>query len=250
MACVFISMGWIYPDGARENVVLRGVDGVGPGGFLFRAVVMEDVYPGVDLLVRALGGGAYSFQWFVSPGARPQVIGMGVWGAGVLLSGSVLELGSMTPERVRAFQGSREVPVEYRVEDGVVRFAVGPYDRDGVLIIDPVLVVGSPQEEWARAVAYRGGISMWWAHSILPQGRLQYISSGRQRCGCSEDRCHGAPARTYLGGSGADMGTDISVSNDGVYITGWTESTDMYTTGGTRSYSGGRDIHYKMCKGR
>ncbi len=241
----------LYPDGARERTVIRGVDGVDPGGFLFKAVVMEDVYPGVDLLVRALGGGAYSLQWFVSPGARPQDIGMRVRGAGVLLRGSVLELGSMTLGRVRAFQGSREVPVEYRVEDGVIRFAVGPYDRDEALIIDPVLVVGSTQEEWARALAYRGGyvyvVGTFYTSTgvdslSFPGGFNTSILGDSDVVVLKIDATTlQLVAGTYFGGSGADMGTDISVSNDGVYITGWTESTDMYTTGGTRSYSGGID---------
>jgi len=110
---------------------------------------MDEVYPGIDLVVRGNGHGV-EYDFLVAPGAEASQIRLGFDGAEAVSldpSGDLrLQLpgGDLIHRRPRLFQqdGSVRRPVEGRfvVEGAQVSFHVGPYDATRPLVIDPELV--------------------------------------------------------------------------------------------------------------
>lgn len=118
----------------------------------FGKVRYSNVYPGVDLDYYASSRDELEFDFRLAPGADAGVIRMAYEGAdhleidgrGDLLlhhggGGGVVR--QLRPVIYQEWDGTRH-PVEgsYVLErDDVVRFDIGPYDRERVLVIDPVL---------------------------------------------------------------------------------------------------------------
>lgn len=115
----------------------------------FAEVAYRGVYPGIDLVYHG-DQGQLEHDFVVAPGADPDAIAMRFGGhrslrvnkAGDLVldtaAGEVLQ----SPPRVyqRAGAAKRLVSSRYEVkDDATVGFALGRYDRDRELVIDPVL---------------------------------------------------------------------------------------------------------------
>jgi len=117
---------------------------------VYEAVIYRDLYPGIDLNFHGIGDRLKS-EFVVKPGADPTLIRMAYSGTNELLleSGRLVvrtELGELVEEAPIAYQLIKGqhvyVEVHYKLfPDGRIGFAVGEYNPNYPLIIDPVLVL-------------------------------------------------------------------------------------------------------------
>jgi len=123
-----------------------GPDGI-TGVRSFSTIVYENVYPNIDLVLKARGKGMKA-EFIVRPGGDPTMIRLRYTGAERIEATSdggyrvVTALGTMTEDApysfVRTADGSeQEVAARFRVEGDAVTFDVPAYDRSQTLVIDP-----------------------------------------------------------------------------------------------------------------
>jgi len=117
---------------------------------MYSSITYDDIYPGIDL--RYTGGdGLLEREFIVSPGAVPDTIIMQYSGmknialddfsGSLIISTSTGDLIETAPVCYQVIKGGRiDVPCKYVVDDaGKVSFAVGAYEKNSPLIIDPVV---------------------------------------------------------------------------------------------------------------
>ena len=213
-------------------------------------IIYRDLWPGIDLVY----SGALDrikYDLVVHPGADPSKIRLAYRGVAKieLQAGGRLvartPVGGIEDEAPIAYQEidreRRPVAVSYDLEDETFGFAVGAYDRDRTMVIDPsplvysgfigglgsdsaaaialgsdgsVYVVGtttSPEATFPIAAgpdtSFNGGPGDVFIAKVRPDG------SGLVFCG-------------YLGGSGSDQAAGVAVDSEGcAYISGTTDST-------------------------
>ena len=147
--------------GANRNVNLRGegvLPGVtnfftaaaGPDGITgvrsFSTIVYENVYPNIDLVLKARGKGMKA-EFIVRPGGDPSQIRLRVSNAdGLELTSEGgyrirTALGVITEDApysfLRTASGEQEVAVRFRLDGDVIAFDVPSYDHSQTLVIDP-----------------------------------------------------------------------------------------------------------------
>lgn len=241
--------------GARENAqvqaeeqllgkvhYLRGRDS---GAWLkdiptFARVRYREVYPGVDVLYYG-SQGRLEYDFVVAPGADPGRIRMryeGASGLRVDAAGDlVLETGSGTlrhhrPVIYQELGGARRpVSGRYVAKAGVVRFALGRYDRRLPLVIDPVLTwstyFGSLNDDEGNSVAVDSAGNVYMAGSTVSSyGDLDAFVTKLNPAGTS------VAFTANVGGSADDEGFGLGVDAAGnVYLAGDTDSDDFPVVG-------------------
>jgi hypothetical protein len=213
----------------------------------------ERLYPGIDLVAYGTGR-ELEYDFVVAPGADPHAIAFALDGAesvrleqtgDLLLKVSGGEVTYHAPVLYQTVAGARHrVEGHYKIASGNrISFAIGKYDRTRPLVIDPVLSYST----------YLGGsgfdVPLWSA--LDRQGNL-YISGFTNSAdypvtaGSVEPHFGGGNLdafvmklnpdgsgvvySTYLGGSGNDIATGMSVARDGrAYVVGYTNSVDFPT---------------------
>lgn len=266
--------GFITPARPKSTAVnyIRGSD---PGGWhlgvpVYGEVRYGQVYPGVDVLYHGARGGL-EYDVIVAPGADPDVVTVVADGADSLRlapDGDLLlgvgqgELRQQKPTIYQDVDGRRRyVPGAYELGDGNrFRFAVGPYDRDRALVIDPVLsystYLGSNGDEAGTAIVVDSGGNSYvtgaTSSTTFPTaGPAQAGPGGSGDAFVAKLNASGSALAyaTYLGGSAGDGGFDIAVDTAGnAYVAGFTDSPNFPTTpgvvGGAGSNSNGRHMGF------
>ena len=227
---------------------------------------MQGVYPGIDLTYYD-SKGSLEFDWSVSPGGRPEGIGLEVGGAeGCTIDGSGdvrMEMASgkvLTLKAPAAYQEvagvKSPVPAAYRMDGpGRVGLELGAYDRGKELVIDPVLVyssyLGGIGYDQANAVAvdpsgnaYVTGYTESMDLPVSPTGGVLQGTDGTIEGEPNVFVVKVAPGgasvlySTYLGGSGADLGFGIAADAAGnAYVAGLASSVNFPTTAGAYQMS-------------
>ncbi len=243
----------------------------------YARVRYQNVYPGIDLLYYG-NSGSLELDFVVAPHADPNRIGVDVseildWtGNGVpgLLSGenSVQHIQPLTvaangdlvlmcsggelrwrqPQAYQMVNGTRRrVEAQYLVRGGKrVRFAVGTYERDQQLVIDPVLSYstywgGSGSELASGLTSDREGNI--YVTGVTNSPELSGMGTSPEESNSprgGEDAFvaklspSGVPIyTTFLGGNGNDRGLGIAVDSAGnAYVLGGTSSIDFPATPG------------------
>jgi hypothetical protein len=231
----------------------------------YDSVTLGEVWPGVDLALRARGRSVEKF-FQVHPGAEPGRIRMRVAGAqllGVNAAGALVAttgLGKVTftpPVAYQEREGVRRVvTVAYRTQGHEYGFVVGGYDRALPLVIDPLL-----------QATYLGGSSLDGATALAvhPTSGEMYVAGQANSTDFPGTAGGAQPAKnaggdlfvarlnasltalnqaTYLGGSGADgpfVALAIHPISGDVYVAATTDSSDFPGTGGgaQAAYGGG-----------
>ena len=227
----------------------------------FGRVRIESLYPGIDLVYygheRQL-----EYDFIVAPGADPRAIVLRFEGADrIELSASgelILEAADSRvfqhkPLLYQTLNGARrEVPGHYEFRDDTVRFAVGHYDTNFPLVIDPVLsyatYLGARKADTAWSIAVDSAGSARVAgetlsvFSIPPLAGVQTnYAGGNDYAGDAfiaklNSAGTGFDFLTYLGGGDLDGAVALALDSAGnTFVTGYTDSDDFPVTPGAVS---------------
>jgi uncharacterized repeat protein (TIGR01451 family) len=242
----------------------------------FAGVRYEEVYPGTDLIFAGNAGNDRRVEqsFFLEAGAEPRRIRLIYEGAVAAEIGKEGELilrtpgGELTAERPVAYQvaGGERRTVECRyellakgAEAPVVGFALGDYDRELPLVIDPVFSNGMTPlqgsgDDIGHAIGVDGAGNVYVAGSTASTDFIGTIAPGGVQASNGGD-FDGFVAKidpsgttllysTYLGGNGVDEMEGIAVDAAGnAYVTGYTLSANFTVTAGALqgSSAGGRE---------
>jgi uncharacterized protein (TIGR03437 family) len=214
----------------------------------------REVYPGIDLIYHG-NQRQLEYDLVVAPGADPARIKLAFDGAhqmkmdengDLVLRQSEVELRHHRPVIYQEVDGVRRIVEGQFVVKGKreIGFAIGAYDRNHPLVIDPVLsystFLGGMGEEAVRAIAvdaagnaYLTGVtSSLNFPSANPTG---VILGGGVEAFVAKLNPTGTALvySSYYGGKRLETGTDIAVDAAGnAYLLGITNSTDFPTTSG------------------
>ena len=237
---------------------LRGKDPAAwrTGLSTYAKVRYEGVYPGVDLVYYGTQG-QLEYDLVLAPGADPTVIRLAFEGADRMTlddtGNLVLTLGEQqivqhSPRVYQETNGERTlVPTRYVLADNrQVSLAIGDYDAERALVIDPVLVystyLGGGGYDFGEGIAVDGAgnayLAGYTSSTDFPtrQALQPGLGGGFYDAFVAKLSADGATLvyATYLGGSEDDRGYSIaySIAVDGAgnaYLTGVTSSTDFPT---------------------
>lgn len=243
------------PKAWRRNVATYG------------KVTYPSVLDGVDLVFHGEQG-QLEYDFVVAPGADPRSIALNIDGAASLTETGDLAIeignGQLVQQRPRVYQRDAEgvehdVKAGYRLADGKVAFNVADYDRALPLVIDPVIgwatFVGGQGNDDATDIAVAGGNAYvsGWTSQYFGFAASDFTNQGGTAPAIKEvrgTRGDGGPPYmgrdatvakldsagrlvylTILGGGQDDEAGAIAVDSAGrVYVTGYTESSDMTVT--------------------
>jgi hypothetical protein len=222
------------------------------------------VYPGIDLVFYG-NGTQLEYDWIVSPGADPLRIrtkfegvrGMRVGAGGDLLL--ALKKDQLQWRRPDSYQGEGEGKVAVKAGFKItgrreVRFTIGNYDRNRVLVIDPILVyatyLGGSGTDYLFALAVdsegnsyvTGGTGS--PNFPIVSGAYQSAFKSSGMAGfITKINPQGTALvySTFIGGTGDNNATQaIAVDSLGyAYVTGGTDSTDFPTVNPVQAHNAG-----------
>ena len=226
-----------------------------------------EVFKGIDVELQAYGNNIEKL-FYVKPGASPQNIKMGFKGIEGLMVNNSGELeiktryGIVSLTKPVAFQkkGDKKVPVKvsYLVNGNKYGFNVGNYNKNKILVIDPLIAstfLGGSNDD----ALYEPSILSDKYGNVFISGAT-YSSDFPTTVGSYSEQFNGGSsdrvitkfdkdlnmlASTYIGGSGDEFGMGMALDVNGdVYIAGYTTSTDLPATSGSyvNSLTGGRDV--------
>ncbi len=217
---------------------------------LYREVVVQEVYPGIDMRYY-FEGGQVRFDWVVRPGADPGVIRVEVEGAdrvevdreGRLRFWTRFGEAGLADLRVYQAQDGREVSAHFVRVGETCAIALGPYDRTQTLVIDPIVYATYIGKDavWGTAIAVDGARHAYVtgytssAEFSTTSGAYQRVMKGDPDAFVAKLSVDGRSLvyATYLGGSGREEASSIAVDGAGhAYVTGKTGSTDFPVTNG------------------
>ncbi len=245
------------PIGANPQVTrFNYIIGTDPDQWITQArayssVLYKELYSGVDLLFYAQES-SLKYDLHIARGADPSQIAFEYEGlekveihnGNLYLKTSVNELMEKRPYAYQYHKGKKkEVQCDFVLEGDRVSFALGKYNRNVPLIIDPVLIFstysGSTADNWGLTAApdkegnlYSGGITNHYATGRFPAslGAFQTNTAGLWDLGILKYNPTGTTLEyaTYLGGSGTEVPQSLIVSEGGeLFILGVTGSADM-----------------------
>ena len=210
-------------------------------------LAVRDLYPGIDLLYYG-NPGQLEYDLTVKPGADPARIRLRLTGGRVRLDRDGNLISELIQKRPVAYQTSADgkrisVASRYRRNsDGTYGFALGSYDRERDLVIDPVLTmaayVAGSEQDIAYGIGHDSNGLLYIAGTTL--------STDFPPAGTPDQSLPGGgfdlfltvmnPANgalyysSYIGGSLDEQFGGMSVSPNGdVYLTGATSSADFPT---------------------
>jgi len=215
----------------------------------YAKVRCRGVYTGIDVIYYGRGS-QLEYDFVVAPGADPRLIQLAFEGSDrlsinrggdlVIESGDA-EIRMLKPVAYQDVMGNRaEIPAEYLLADGQVRFKLGPYDVRSPLIIDPVVsystYLGGGNSEFSSSIAVDGAGNMYLtgitdSPNFPTVNPLKMTNPSRDTFVIKLNPAGSAIVfSTYLGGGNIEQSGGIAVDTAGnVYVTGETWSTDFPT---------------------
>lgn len=230
----------------------------------FSTISLGEIHDGIELRLQARGNNIEKL-FHIQSGANPKDIRVSVKGATGL---SIDDNGALSiatphgpirftmPQAYQLIDGKKQVvEVAYTVANNTYGFAVGVYDENRKLIIDPLLAstyLGGSDADRINQIAtdedgnvFVTGIT--WSNDLFNVVSMEYHGWQDIFVAKLKADLSGLIAYTYLGGQYDDYAEDMSLSldNDGdvenVYIVGSTQSDDIPATGYDSNFNGGTD---------
>ena len=219
----------------------------------YSKVKYEGVYPGIDMLYYG-NRNQLEYDFYLAPGADPGAIRIAHEGARSIridAAGDLLlntSAGAIRQHRPVAYQKIggviEEVKCEYAVRDNQVGFNLGAYDKDSLLIIDPVLsyaaFFGSTKGyDNIKSIAVDEAGNAYVTGSTFSDdfpttpGVIQPAKKDQVDIFVAKLNSTGTAViySTYLGGQNFEEPSSIAVDKAGnAYVTGYTSSQDFPTT--------------------
>ena len=213
----------------------------------YAKVRVAGVYDGIDVVFYSHGGDL-EYDFVVAPGADPRQIRLAFEGAkGVRVDNNTGDLlvktatgSELRHVRPKVYQqiANRKVEVtgSYRLLDqGEVTFTLAAYDRRNTLLIDPTVtfttfLAGNDGDVGAGVAVDNSGNSYVTGYTFstnFPVDPFQHFHGIADAFVTKLSPTGAIIFSTYLGGAGVDMGRGIAVDNEGVYVTGYTDSKDF-----------------------
>ncbi len=221
-----------------------------PDGILnvhaYKTITISSIYPGIDWVIYCNGEYGVKYDFIVHPHAKTDLIKMSYAGAeNMNLSdnkdkltiksklGSIVEGDILTYENI----SGKKIDANYVKNGNTVSFTIKGNDQNEELIIDPPLLWGTYNGTTNHQGVY--GITRTPSDSIFAvgytDGNINPVNLiGAQTWGQNPNydacifkfdnfgKCVWA---TYYGGTGIDVGWDVAVDNNWLYIVGNTAST-------------------------
>jgi len=207
----------------------------------FETVIIENVYPSIDLRLQ-IKDGRFKSEFHVHPGADPRNIKLAYKGAhqcvtlgdgGLRVDAGIASLEESAPEAWE--KGGKPVSVAYAVDSLVASFSTGSYDRSKTLVIDPwgqfygaavddyLLAADSDAEgnAYASGATYRTDILAIAGKAVTVHANLDITLAKYSKDGALQ-------WSLVYGGSAHDRVMNLCVDNTGnPIIAGSAESTDL-----------------------
>ena len=210
-------------------------------------VRVESAYRGIDLVYYGKAG-ELEYDLELKPGADPRQIRLKLTGGQARLDGEGNLLAQLIQKRPVAYQtapdGTR-IPVAShyrRNRDGSYGFALGSYDHQRELVIDPVLTlsmyVGGSARDIINAITHDSSGFLYVAGQTDSTDFPIVGSSAQAAYGGNTDvfvakidpNAQDIVYSTYIGGSGNESLGGLAVDAQGdIYIAGTTSSSDLVT---------------------
>jgi uncharacterized protein (TIGR03437 family) len=222
---------------------------------VYRKVRFREVYPGIDAVYYGTGR-ELEHDFIVSPGADPSVIRMSFAGAdsvtldgsgGMRIAAGKTEFVWRKPAVYQRQRGTiRPIEAAYRLDGGVARFELGPYNPDLPLVIDPVVSYASyfgraQADAAARAVTDASGNLFFTgatrdnAFPVTPGALTSRASASPGNAIVTKVNADGSAMvyTTHFGGTSIDLGLGLAIDGSGnLYVAGLSLSDDFPTTPG------------------
>lgn len=230
---------------------------------VFSKLRSEEVYPGIDAIY-TFQDGKPRYDFVVKPGANPALIAIRFSGAnsvnvsddkGIELS---TKLGDMYNGNIYAYQQIGEhqvqIPCKFDKQGDIVKFAVGNYDSQKPLVIDPLVYStyfgGSGSDEAT-------GVSLDNFGNVVVTGGTNSPNYPSTK-GAYDTTSHGGMDvfiakfdkttttllySTYIGGGSDDKANAVAidVNSNAIFVCGETSSVDMPAFGWKTTLAGGYD---------
>lgn len=245
----------------------------------YSEAILSNIYDGIDLkLIEQKMELKYEFH--VQPMVSPELIQLEFVGQKAIeidKKGNLrihTELGQIIEEKPYAYQIKNgrieDVQCAFRLENGIVRFELGTYDPNVILVIDPVLVfatyAGSVTDNFGMTATFASDGSAYSAGTIYgnayptPDNNAYDVNSnftvpdnptyGITDVFLSKYSSDGTTMlwTTFLGGGNQNQGTEtahslIADAQDNVYVYGATSSTDFPIVNGYQAAHAGGVIN-------
>jgi hypothetical protein len=216
-------------------------------------VAYADLWDGITLAYTADAGGIYTTTYAIEPGADPGEIRLrynaplAVNEDGTL--GIAFETGALTESAPVAWQeiNGKRVPVEvsFQVSGQDVKFALGSFDPDFTLTIDPSLAwntfLGGATYDSGNGIAVDGSGDVYVTGSSTGSWGtpVRAYSGDNDAFAAKFNSSGGLTWNTFLGGSGYTYGYGIAVDGSGnVYVAG---DSDASWGSPLRAFTGYKD---------
>ncbi|MHA2366126.1 MAG: right-handed parallel beta-helix repeat-containing protein, partial [Candidatus Hodarchaeales archaeon] len=215
----------------------------------FKEIWYHDIYPKIDLRYYMASEGL-KYEFIVHPGANPNVIAIEV--------SNDVNLNTEPDRIVISSKTNNNKPIledtnlKVFQEDGSVisanflpqdsqsyQFQISNYDQDQILIIDPWLVGFTTNYGGLTGTDPRGGMVRDSSGNFYITGScysgIPLVNAYQSVYGGSIDAFivklnstgNGIIFSTYLGGNSNDYGEAIHQDNSGIYVAGWTRSSNF-----------------------
>ena len=239
----------------------------------FRRLKYEELWPGISLTFYENTTQHLEYDVLLAPGANPARVALRYEGASrlaldaagnLVITTSVETTTELAPQAFQTTGGGERqpVPCRYVLRGNVLSFALGPYDHNRLLTIDPVVqfstLTGSTADNWGFTATYDNAGNMYSGGIVFDTGGQFPATNGAYATRFSsvmdmaiikyDTHVSGAAARvwaTYLGGNEADFPQSmVTNSRNELTIMGSTSSTNYPTTSGAlqRSFGGGAPL--------
>lgn len=227
----------------------------------YAGVVYENLWSGIDWHVAGKGK-TLKYEFVVKPGADPRQIKLAYQGVERLVLSDAGELvvklrsGELRDAKPTVYQekGGEKIPVEARfalINARIYGFALGPYDPQLPLIIDPSLYfatyLGGDSWDFPDDMVIDGSGNIYvtgytTSTDFATVGAYDTSQNGSDDIFVAKLASNGQSLTwcTYIGGSSGDGGKAIAVDSSGrAYVAGYSYSTDFPTASAYQGSKGG-----------